>query len=343
MKKTVCLILAVIMLSAAVVACDNQELSQISIAPITHPVVEGDSIQMVVTDGDGPVDANRVFWSVDDPSVASITEEGVLTIKKAGFFHVTAKDRKDLSNVVSTSVFCPYQAVPEIEMAMTRAGDANTSGEAEYIVSTAVSLGKKVVSSMTGKVGTLGVVTMMLSFFAKDKYMFSFAETEHRVDDGVIYTVCDWSRQERPFDIDDVTGANVYRALSYAMKTKYEQGTTFDAVATRIRSDISTQLPNDGVFHLDKMDPAYEYRVVVRADYTTFTLEDFYSNGAITGLGLTIKEICEWTLEDVADVNDNYQYSIITNDIVDVTDIRLCIEYRPVERETTALTEEHTS
>lgn len=336
MRKAICLVLAVLMLATAVVACDTKKMGPLTIDSITETVSEGDSIQIRVTEaGRIPVEANRLFWSVDDTSVASITSEGVLTVKKAGYFNVVVKDREDLSNIATMPVFCAYQTIPEVEMTMTDAdGAMSSTGETEYLVSTAVGVGKTVVRSMTGKIGTLGVVTMMLSFFDKDKYMFSFAETKHRVDDGVVYTVSDWGNQGKSFNMDDVTGAAIYSELDYAMKTTYEQGATFDAVATRIRSEIATQTPNDGIFHMDKMDSAYEYRIVIRADYTTFTMEDFYSNGAITGLGLTIRELWEWTLEDVADVNDNYQYSILTNDIVDVTDIRLCIEYRPVEQET---------
>ena len=64
---------------------------------------------------------------------------------------------------------------------------------------------------------------------------------------------------------------------------------------------------------------------MIRADYTTYEVTDYYNNGLLTGLGLSIKDIAEWDLEKLA---DNYSYTKIQNEIFDVENIRICIEYR---------------
>jgi hypothetical protein len=34
------------------------------------------------------------------------------------------------------------------------------------------------------------------------------------------------------------------------------------------------------------------------------------------------------SLESITDVNNNWMYEIVTNDVIDVENVRFCIEYR---------------
>lgn len=330
LKKIISLLLAVVILALSLASCDGAATSQLSIVELSAAPTVGETVQLqVVNASEKNVKADQCMWSTSDAKVATVDENGLLTVKGAGYCEILVMDKNDLSNRDTLQVFCPYEVISPVEMTK-EAADANTdaSGEADFLVKTAVDLGKNVVRSMTGNVSMLGIGTMMLSFFAKDKYTFTLAETRHDVQNGVIYTVCDWSNSAQKADKSLITAESIYQSLDYAVNTENIQGKTFEDLAAAVQAEIAQKFPSDGTFHFDLMDPNYEYRVVILADYTTFRMKDFYSNGAIMGLGITLKEICTWSLESITDVNNNWMYEIVTNEVIDVQNVRFCIEYR---------------
>ena len=331
MKKMISLLLAVAMLVLTFASCGVSDGgSQLTIVDVSEAPTVGDCVQLEVVNASGrSVKADQCLWSTSDPKVATVDANGLLTVKGAGYCEIRVMNKNDLSNQDTLVVFCPYEVTAPVDMLLERA-DANgsSSGEVDYMVKTAVSLGKNVVSSLTGNVSMLGIASMMLSFFAKDKYTFTLAESRYSVQNGVIYTVCDWSNEAQSFSMDQITAESLYESMDYAMNTKNQRGDTFADLEEAVRLELVQKIPADGVFHLDQMDDRYEYRVVIMADYTTFRMTDYYSNGAITGLGMTIQEICSMSLESLTDVNNNWMYEIVTNDVIDVENVRFCIEYR---------------
>ena len=73
------------------------------------------------------------------------------------------------------------------------------------------------------------------------------------------------------------------------------------------------------------MNPDLEYRVVIRADFNYLTNMSFYSNGLVTGLGLTIQDLLKL---DFNSLKENYTYQKNFDEILDISDLRICIEYR---------------
>ena len=331
MKKLISLLLAVTMLALSLASCSTSgEGSQLTIVDFSEAPTVGECIQLQVVNASGrSVKADQCLWSTSDPRVATVDANGLLTVKGAGYCEIRVMNKNDLSNQDTLVVFCPYEVTAPVDMLLKRAdADGSSSGEVDYIVKTAVSLGKKVVNSLTGNVSMLGIASMVLSFFAKDKYTFTLAESRYSVQNGVIYTVCDWSNDAQPFSMDQITAESLYESMDYVMNTKNQRGDTFADLEEAVRLELVQKIPADGVFHFDQMDDRYEYRVVIMADYTTFRMTDYYSNGAITGLGITIQEILSMSLESITDVNNNWMYEIVTNDVIDVENVRFCIEYR---------------
>jgi hypothetical protein len=331
MTKIISLLLAITMLALSLASCNASGAGdQLTIQELSNVPSVGDSVQLQVVSASGKsVKADQCLWSTSDSKVATVDANGLLTVKGAGYCEIHVMNKNDLSNQDTLVVFCPYEVTAPVDMIMERA-DANgsSSGGADYMMKTAVSLGKKVVSSLTGNVSMLGIATMMLSFFAKDKYTFTLAESRHSVQNGVIYTVCDWSNEAQAFSMDQITAESLYGSMGDVMNTEHQRGDTFADLEEAVRLALVQKIPADGVFHFDQMDDRYEYRVVILADYTTFRMTDYYSNGAITGLGMTIQEICSMSLESITDVNNNWMYEIVTNDVIDVENVRFCIEYR---------------
>lgn len=329
MKRIACFVLVVAMLIPGMTACTTGSSSRISIQDLGELKI-GDTVQLQAVNARGKtIKADQLFWASADPSVAKVTEDGMLTVVGEGFCTVTVKERKDLSNQASVEVFCSYTVSPALQTVKTRADDSlNSSGAVDSLVQSATQLGKTVVQVCSGKIGNLGIASLFLSLFQKDKYVITLSECLYTFTDGVVYTVADWGNEAVVIDPALITGDSVYACMDYAMNTKHGHGSTLDDLAVAIQSEIATSLPADGTYRLDLMDDRYEYRVVVVADYTTFRMEDNYSNGAIIGVGLTIQDIWEWELSDVDDVNNNFMYKITTYDVVNVQNIRLRVECR---------------
>ncbi len=330
-SKTVCVLLVSVTILLSMSACGGAQkaLSPISLNPINGNIMVGQTYQMqVFTEGSKAVDASRVLWESSDTAVATVSPDGVVTVRKKGACQITAKDKNDLSNQAGVTLFCPYETAPVVDTIKTKAdSEQYSSGGAELIMDSLVDAGKTVVKTMTGKVGGLGIALTMLSFFEKDKYVITLAECRHTVKDGIIYTVCDWNNSNMyiPNAPDRITAEAVFQSLDGVVNTSHYYGNTFEGLAARIQAETVSQWPQSYNYRFDLMDDRYEYRVVVRADYTTFRTTDHYSNGAIIGLGYTIQDILSW---DVAHLADNYMYKVITYDVIDVENVRLCIEYR---------------
>ena len=330
MRKLICVALATVALLLSISACTPSSMGPINFSQMQENYEVGKTVTLKVEDAIGRViDADRLYWSVDDNKIAQVTADGVLSIKGAGLVQVTAMDKTDLSNQAKIKIFCPYEMSEATETSKVKADeDSASSGVLDTLTTTLVSTGKKVVSSMTGKVSSLGIASMIFSFFDKDKYMFTLTESRHTIENGVVYTVCDWSNKGWYFDPKDVTTERIYQNLGYAFNIDNPYGSTLEDLTIAVQNEFEGKAPNDGMYHLDLLDDKYEYRVVVLADYTTVRVRDYYSNGAITGLGMTAKELLALELSSFDDVNNNWQYHNDFNEIVDVKNIRLCVEFR---------------
>lgn len=329
MKRILSLFLAALFL-LSLPACAPSRPSEIALAEVTEELTVGSSASLRVLDGAGnEIGSDRVFWSTNDRRVATVTEDGLLTVRGVGFCEITVALKDDLSVRNTASVFCAYETAAPVEMKKERITEGTyASGELDALMKAAKDVGKSVVSSLTGKVSSLGIASMMLSFFSKDKYVFTLTEPRYAVTDGIVYEVTPWSSSECTVREEDVTAERVYRGLGDYMKTDQKFGRTVDGLTEAILAELAHTLPADGTYHFDRMNGDFEYRVVIRADFSTVRMVDYYSNGAITGLGITVQEIFEWSLESIADVNNNWLYEDVTNEVLGIENLRLVIECR---------------
>ena len=73
------------------------------------------------------------------------------------------------------------------------------------------------------------------------------------------------------------------------------------------------------------MDDKYEYRIVVRANCEYIKNNSYYSNGLLTGLGLTIQDLVKLDFESLS---KNYTYTKTYDEILNITNLQICVEYR---------------
>lgn len=324
MKKLASIILIITVL-ILLVSCSNKKIENIKIENIKEILTIGDTKKLHVVDNNEKTVSNKnVFWSSSNTNIGTISEDGIITIKKEGFFTVTAKYKDDLSISDEMDIFTPYSIVEnKLGMVQELENGYSTTELLQSVITHGYKYGKMIVGSLSGKVKDI-----LTSFFEKDVYLFSLGAPYLKVTDGVIYTISDWTNEAVHFSIEDLNVLNLYNSVLDTLIKDGERGESFSDLIFKIKSDLATKFVDDGCYHLEKMDDKYEYRIVIRADYISYKMVDFYNNGIITGLVMSIKDIINW---DLAKVANNYCYQKVKNEIFDVRNLKVCIEYREKE------------
>ena len=160
---------------------------------------------------------------------------------------------------------------------------------------------------------------------SKDVYWYSNTALDCDVEGGIVYTVTDWCNEAVEFNLNNLNVENVLKSVSDAFSEPIENGVTFEDVIAKIKTELSGCAPNDFVYHLDRMDDRYEYRVVIRGDYTGCISREHYSNGLLTNVDSTWNDIVNG---DLAHIIENYAYTVVRGEIINLENLRLCIEVR---------------
>ena len=238
---------------------------------------------------------------------------------------IIARSKENLSSYSSIDVFSAYETVDATVESLTRL-DPKKDPLGHYTMAENIlkRYGKTAISAAQGDMAYV-VFDLIIESLSRDIYWYSATELNCRVEDGVVYTVTDWTSSAVGFDINKMDASNVHNSVKHVFSENVEQGVAMNEVLDAIRTSVSYQLPNDGIYHLDKMDPTLEYRVVVRGDYTACIVREHYSNGALTQIGDSISDIINWKLSDLV---SRYAYTVVRGEIIDLENLRICIEVR---------------
>ena len=332
MKKYIAFAVLVALVASMLTSCFDFGMDPNEPFYISYPDIEpavGDKVELQAKYRSTDKRAKGVLWSSSDTAVAEIDSEGVVTVNGGGMCTLSAVHKDNLQNRAYVTLFCPYDTAEPIDGAIYAVGE-NVDGNFQQLVDEfavwAVSMaGKNIVYSVTGQLSNFSFISAIFSFFKKDEYWFSMFSPTCVTDDTVLYTLVDWTNEDITVDPWEIASEDIYSELGYMMDLDYECGASFDTVRDKLRNQLSVQLPRDKTYYLAEMDDAYEYRVVVRADISASVMLDFYNNGLITGLGYSISDILSWDIQSLA---DNYSYQKHVNDIIDVADVRVCVERR---------------
>jgi uncharacterized protein YjdB len=86
MKKLASIVLIITVL-ILLVACSSNEIEDIKIENIKETLTVGDTKKLHVVDNNEKTVSNKnVFWSSSNTNIGTISEDGIITIKKEGFF-----------------------------------------------------------------------------------------------------------------------------------------------------------------------------------------------------------------------------------------------------------------
>ena len=69
-----------------------------------------------------------------------------------------------------------------------------------------------------------------------------------------------------------------------------------------------------------------EYRIVIRGNCEYVKNQSFYSNGLLTGLGMSVADLVKL---DFGSIAENYTYTKTFDEILNITNLQICLEYKP--------------
>ncbi len=320
------LLIALTLLLTSCISSEEEELSAVRalrIEPLPADCRRGDELTLTVKDQSGAVvDPSELLWDCSDYSVVSVNAYGVIQCRAAGPVRVVAILKSDLSVRASTEVFVGYDTVVPAFATVKRVGQY-VDGHLDAIADHALKFGLNVVSAATTSSLPIG---MIAELFSKDKYQFSMMYYEGRVRDVVLYPLSDWTNETVSVNTAEITPESIHsKLLAELILDGAEMGSSYQTFREALLSLLASGLPADSVYHFNKMDQNLEYRVVIRGDFDYITNMSFYANGLLTGTGLTVQDLLKL---EFGTLRENYTYQKNYDEILNVENLRVCIEYR---------------
>ena len=304
---------------------------QIQIKNTDNMLIIGDTVKLKVTKENKFRVLNRdILWYSSNPMVVAVSKNGVITVNGEGNCEIVARYKNDLSKSVTYSIAYTHKASEPIEEKRTDL-EKDDIGEDLFnlVVAFGSKYGKTIFSSNSlsnKKLVDLPIFQLGSAFFGTDNYWFSYSVPRYKVEDGIVYTIADWTNRDCDFSLKDLSSTELYNSVINNIGEKdASMGKSYDDMLQKIKAELSDKMCDDSMkFNLDKMDKDYEYRVVIRADYSTITIYNQYSNGLLSGLGLALKDMATLNLSDL----DKWSIEKAENEIFEIDNIRICVEYR---------------
>lgn len=326
MKKIICfcLLLSFILISCAGNISENTEHI---IEKLNKNLSIGEQYTLIVRSvkDDRIMDNKELLWSSSDLGVASVSGEGVVSVNGAGFCVISARSKDNLELFSTVNIFSSYDTIAPVSEIRTPLNADEDPLDMYSVAGVALErYGRIAVSAIQGNMNSV-IFNLVKEAFSKDVYWYSTTELDCTVKDGIVYTISDWGNSPVNIDFNNMNMKGIYKSTSSSFSESVEMGVTFNDALEEIKLSVAHQLPSDGVYHLDLMDSSYEYRVVIRGDYTACISRDHYSNGALSQLGDSISDIINWKLDDLV---SRYAYTVVRGELLDLKNLRICIEIR---------------
>lgn len=332
MKKTKIAILTLIclllpMLSGCNAAQTASVPRSVKIDEINTEIAVGNELKLNVTDDNNKaLNTDDLLWNSSDPAVATVSSDGTVSIRSYGSSIITVSHKQDLSVSDSLEIFAPYQTVEYSDFSydtiQQEVGSEFLKGISEYVADETW--------KMADAIYEMSVSDLFMSFFDKEKYLFSYVVHDGSGDGVVLYSVTDWTNQSVQASVDGVTSDKMFDSLCAQLQiSDASKGNSFEYIKPQIQSLLSENLPSNGIWRLDLLDPNYQYRIVIKGDIDCYDTVSIYQNGLITGFTMTVKDLFTDGIDTL--LNDHNIITKNTADIVNVDNLRFCIEYRKID------------
>ena len=278
-------------------------------------------IQLTVTDDQGePVSPDKVIFESSDYSIATVNKQGVLMSLSGGKVSVTATLKDNMSVKDTVAVFAPYRvSAPKSSSVVASSGiiDEDFSGMSDFVAKN----GFKVIKSTFFSGVPIG---LLLNFFSKDVYQFSLFKRDKTAEDIVLYDLTGWTNERVRISETNLDSSGIYSTFCESVDiTQSLVGNSFDDALLSVEGVVKYTKVKEYCF--DEMSDEYEYRIVIRGNCEYVKNHSYYSNGLLTGLGLSIQDLAKLDFESLS---GNYTYMKTFDEILNITNLQLCVEYR---------------
>ena len=272
------------------------------------------------------VDPAQLFWQSSDYSVAVIGANGTIRCVSSGPVVITASLKDDMTVTASTEIFIEYDAEEQASPIFTRNG-IYVNAEFGKIGDLLMDFNFSIIDAVTS--ASLPV-DMILNLFSSDKYQFSMMYYQGNYQNAVICPLTDWSNMTCPINTNLLTPNYIHEKMVNELGIEGSQtGNTFEIYQDQILEFIEGNLPRDLTYHFSKMSSDKQYRVVLKGDFDHLINVAYYSNGVLTGLKLTVEDLLGMDFDSIA---TNYSYQKFYDEIVNISNLRICVEYREMTK-----------
>lgn len=318
-----------IILTCFMTSCDFPTEKICSIKMDNHHanVKPGDELTLTVKNQKKQVvDPTQLLWHSSNYSVAVVSANGTIRCVSSGPAVITATLKDDMTVTASAEIFVEYSAELPVPPTFTRT-DRYVEADFGKIGDLLMDFNFDIIDAVTS---SSLPVDMILDFFHSDKYQFSMMYYQGNYQNAVICPLTDWTNMTYPINTNLLTPDYIHEKIFKELGIEGSQvGNTFEFYQNEILEFLEGNLPNDLTYYFSKMSAEMEYRVVLKGDFDHLTNIAYYSNGLLTGLGLTVEDLLGMDFDSIA---TNYSYQKFYDEIVNLSNLRICIECREITK-----------
>lgn len=295
---------------------------------IQSEIIKNEYQISVINDEDKVLNTNRYTLSVNDEKIATIDERGKLKKVNGGYVKVRATSIYNNDDYIEKSIFIPYKLSNDNTETKITKIDSDYSDFFKSLGSVVVDEAIKIlcVTQESNIIKVLKELSDYFITFDKDgKYLFSSAIECCSVNNDILYVISDWTNNDIDMSNKKITEEDINSILIDKFYN-YNSGDSIKNYSVeQINSFIQSQLSKDKKYYLSKMDSNYEYRIIVKGDYRYGISTSYYRKGLLTGLVNAIGDLVEGDWDSFSNEWLNEQNY---NEICDISNLRICIEYR---------------
>ena len=302
----------------------TREIRSLKIEAQTTSAKAGDSLTLTVKDDrNKTVDPSLLLSKSSDYSVATVGTNGEIHCIDGGLAAITVTLKNDMTVEATIPIFVEYHTQSQVAPTFTKAGvyvDAEFGKMGDLLLNFDFQIIDAVTSS------SFLPLDMLFDFFSSEKYLFSMMYYRGKYEDAIICPLTSWTNANSKINTHLLTPEYVHEKMFKELGVSgADIGGSFEFYQDHILAFLKGTRADNMTYYFDHMNSDLQYRVVIKGDFDYVTNVSFYSNGVLTGLDLTVQDLMEKNFESLT---TNYTYQKYYDEIANLSNLRICIEYR---------------
>ena len=282
----------------------------------------GDTFTLSFTRNGSEVENSQLYFASENESVATVSEEGVVTAVKAGKTNILVQ-HKDTSAKAEIPLTVVYDVKDEVtEYFKTSDSLVNAGANSQYPFYSR--------NDYAPRVDDWDIIEIVKIVAGKGEgdYLFTDVYSIADANDSTYITISDWGNSDVSLDPKVLDTVDLSEYLTRCAELKHDGFTQAgeDIAVRKIKTDIGGAMDRLGyAVALSELPADYEYRITVKLDYCTYRTVNFYSRGLVKGGWNVLVDLFKL---DISSFLNSYTYNDVLYEVV-LEDCQLVIERRP--------------